>query len=169
MFAAVCITLSVPRASTATDGALTMENDVDRVGSDYQKLPGLKDALSCRARCAGDARCKAFAWVRSNGDCYLKDPAPAPTPNAGLVSGVRSAVPQGDALTMENDVDRVGSDYQKLPGLKDALSCRARCAGDARCKAFAWVRSNGDCYLKDPAPAPTPNAGLVSGARSVGR
>lgn len=145
--------------------AVGVEVNTNRVGSDYTSFD-LAQAVpeQCAARCTADGRCAAWTFVRPgvqgpSARCYLKDPAPPPTPNGCCVSGLRTEV----------DTNRQGSDYASfdLAG-GTAQQCAARCEGDGSCRAWTFVKPGvqgpgARCYLKNPAPAPTPNNCCVSG------
>jgi hypothetical protein len=157
-------------------GALTSEPGVDRRGGDYAnfELPE-SDPGACGARCAGDAGCLAYTYVRpSNGNaahCWLKNTIPPATPSNCCVSGIRAqAPPPGRGVTYEPDTNRGGSDYTGFDAANDANVCRNNCANDGRCKAYTWVKpgvqgASARCYLKSAVPPPTHDTCCVSGVR----
>ena len=80
---------------SARQGAVSMEYDIDRPGSDIASFD-VADANPqvCRARCANDARCRAFTFVRPGiqgryARCYLKNTVPQRRADRCCVSGVK--------------------------------------------------------------------------------
>jgi hypothetical protein len=78
------------------------------------------------------------------------------------------------ATSFEPNTDRLGSDYFgfDLPGPQPSL-CQQACIGDANCRAWTYVNPGiqgpqARCYLKNPAPPPTPSNCCVSGAKGFG-
>ncbi len=93
LFAAFVAFASLAFPAAAQD--LTFEPGVDRLGSDYHGFDIAADPQLCRSACAADGRCMAFTYVRPgvqgpSARCYLKNPAPAASPNDCCVSGVRA-------------------------------------------------------------------------------
>jgi PAN domain len=85
-------------AQFATDcrrGVLTVENDVDRPGQDYDSFDlGAANPRICYDRCAEDNACKAYTYVPpgvqgTNARCWLKNILPPATSRAGMVSGYK--------------------------------------------------------------------------------
>src|SRR5262245_43872244 len=75
--------------------------------------------------------------------------------------------------TFEPNTDRLGSDYFdfQLPAPQPSL-CQQACLGDNNCRAWTYVQPGfqgpqARCYLKNPAPPPTPSNCCVSGAKTV--
>lgn len=82
----------------------------------------------------------------------------------------------GAARAAEMNVDRPGSDYSNFattPFTDGAPECESACNGDARCRAWTYLRpasrvAPGQCFLKERVPAPTPNDCCVSGVKMTG-
>jgi len=95
-FGGGCVGMSVPTASGTAALWGDLEDDVNRLGSDYKSidLPSPDPAL-CRDACDADAQCKAFTYVKPglqavSAKCWLKSAVAAPRPNEGCcVSGVK--------------------------------------------------------------------------------
>jgi hypothetical protein len=91
-----CVGMSVPTASGTAALWGDLEQDVNRLGSDYKSidLPS-PDPELCRDECDKDPKCKAFTYVKPGlqgvaAKCWLKDPAAAPRPNESCcVSGAK--------------------------------------------------------------------------------
>jgi hypothetical protein len=171
-----CCTSGVKEARPAPGGNLSFEPGMDRAGSDYEGLDIPPEPKLCRERCAADARCKAYTYVKPgvqgpSARCYLKDPAPDATRNDCCTSGVRqAAAPSGGGVTVEPGVDRPGSDFMNVEIPARPERCKQLCEGNERCKAYTYVKPgvqgpSARCYLKDPAPDPTPNACCTSGVK----
>jgi uncharacterized membrane protein len=86
--------------SARAEPATTFEPNTDRFGSDYFgfDLPGPQPSL-CQQACIGDQNCRAWTYVNPgvqgpHARCYLKNPAPPPTPSNCCVSGAKGFVPQ---------------------------------------------------------------------------
>ena len=76
-------------------GSLTVEQDVDRLGSDYQNFD-LSEARYelCRDACANDPSCRAYSYVKPgiqalNARCWLKSSVSDPVPSPCCISGVK--------------------------------------------------------------------------------
>ena len=78
---------------------------------------------------------------------------------------------EGANMTVEPDIDRLGSDYRDFdlpqPGYE---ACRDGCAGEASCKAYTYVKPgiqalNARCWLKSSVADPVPSPYCVSGVR----
>ena len=73
------------------------EDNTDRYGSDYFSfLMDNPDPQICIDACVADQKCVAYTFVRpgyqdAKAVCYLKNGAPAPSPNECCVSGLRNA------------------------------------------------------------------------------
>lgn len=86
--------------------------------------------------------------------------------NAGGGSG------GGNSLSTEDNVDRMGGDYKDFDlSQADPAACRDACAGEARCKAYTYVRpgvqgASARCWLKSSVPAATSSNCCVSGVRT---
>lgn len=84
-----------PRPTVAT-ASLTVEEGVDRPGSDYRNFD-LPDTNfeSCREACAKDANCAAYTFVKAgiqsvSARCWLKSAVPPGGPSSCCVSGVKT-------------------------------------------------------------------------------
>jgi acyl-CoA thioesterase-1 len=83
-------------ATSSPSAASTVEFGTDRYGNDYRIFNVPPDNYgACRTACEADAHCQAWSYEssnpqRSNGVCWLKNPAPAATPKQITTSGVVS-------------------------------------------------------------------------------
>ena len=152
---------------------------IDRPGADY-RIVNVKDANLCEQACAGDQKCKSFAWVKPNGNCFLKTSVPKPVSNSAIVSGVNAK--DWAALSPEYQkplvaavfvtqaaVDRPGGNYKDFDIAGGYSDCQKACAEDPKCKAYTWVKpgvqaTSAVCWLKSSVPnKPVYNANCVSG------
>ncbi|WNG32235.1 hypothetical protein F0U61_00395 [Archangium violaceum] len=165
-------------ATVAYASSVSVEYDTNRYGSDYagMELPSADPEL-CRTACAEDPNCRAYTYVKpgiqgSSARCWLKDSVPAATANSCCVSGVKDDTqPPPTTLTVEPGMNRYGSDYKglDLPAADPEL-CRTECANDSHCLAYTYVKPGvqgtyAKCWLKNPAPAATPDPNTVSGIK----
>ncbi len=120
LLAAICILFSVPFAMA---DSMTMENNVDRTGSDYASFNlGTADPNVCSQTCAGDPDCKAFTYVKpgyqgSQARCWLKNAVPNPTAANCCISGVKTSSAPAD-LTGVWNCDDGGKYYIRQLGNK---------------------------------------------------
>jgi hypothetical protein len=187
----LCVLALAVALSAAQAGDRGMEDNTDRPGSDYARFNPPADPENCRLACMNDrGRCVSWTYVRPGVQepqavCYLKNAAPAATPNNCCVSGVLPGgrrTPEGRLVPesapretiragMENNTDRAGSDYARLNLPADPENCRLACMNDrGRCVSWTYVRPGVQepgavCYLKNAAPPPAPNNCCVSGVR----
>ena len=160
----------------AAGGGAGAQVHYDRPGGDYANF-ALRggDPAVCAIRCERDARCRAwsFAYPTTEGGavCWLKSQVPSRVESASSVSGVRGAgviEPKGGPV--EFSIDRIGGDYRsfELPSDPTGLACKAACEGEARCRAWTYLRPGyagpaARCYLKDRVKPPRRRPCCISG------
>jgi 1-phosphatidylinositol phosphodiesterase len=174
------VTPGPTRVGHATD----LEYGTDRPGMDINNfdLPSARPE-DCRDACMNDARCVAFTYVNPgvqgpSARCWLKNPVPNPNPNNCCVSGVKPAnmmaaapAPAPGGGRLEMGTNRAGSDYRDFDiRTNNPEACRDACMGDPRCMAFTYVNPGvqgqyARCWLKNPAPPPTPDGNCISGVK----
>ena len=93
-----------------------------------------------------------YQWTNSVGPNTLPVPNPLAVPS------------------FERNTDRIGSDYERIVGIKSAGRCNKLCAADMSCLAYTWVRpgiqgAEPVCYLKNPVPPATPSDCCISGRK----
>jgi PAN domain len=164
-------------ALALVSGAARAQTGFDRVGGDYLKFEiRTGDPALCAARCESDARCKAwtFSYPRTANalaTCWLKDKVPPPNNAACCISGVRGAgIIEPRKGSLEFGIDRLGGDYREfsIPADASGANCNAACEGDAKCRAFTYVRpgyigATARCYLKDKLTRPRKKPCCISG------
>lgn len=180
-----CCISGVKAGGGGGGGGLTIppgaQNNVDRPGDDYDMIEGgAVSPTNCKSRCDSDGRCRAWTFVRAGVQgptprCYLKDRVPAPVNDGCCVSGTTAGGGGGGIVIppgAQNNVDRPGNDYDRITGAGMTPGvCKSRCDGDARCRAWTFVRAGIQevtpvCYLKSPAPGAVSDTCCVSGLRS---
>ena len=158
-----------------------IQSGIDRPGFDYKTL-NFKGANQCEQACASESKCKAFAWLKTAGNCYLKSSIPKPVTNSAIVSGVNAKdwaalspeyrkPPVTSVFVTEAGIDRPGGDYKSffiVSASAGVNECQKACAGDPNCKAFTWVKSatpgaNAECWLKSSVNKPVHNAYCITG------
>lgn len=164
--------MSYPVAAKEVAG-IELEYDTNRRGADYDQFR-TKNAGQCARECARDDRCRAFAYNRSEGECRLKDREQSPRYQERIVSGAKRRSHGGGSgsggvsgMSLDYDTNRLGGDYDDFRA-GDVQQCASTCSRDRRCRAFAYSERNGRCWLKERASNPTPQRGIVSGAKRGG-
>jgi TPR repeat protein len=157
-----------------------IDHRVDRVGGDYRDL-ALQSTQACWQLCLSDAKCRAFAFNNEVNHCWLKDRVPPTSMSYAVDSAVKAdsvgpsvpnrsnlgmtdrpiqtPAPSSSGSTVEFGTDRYGNDYRIFNVAPENFNaCLAACQADAHCQAWSYEssnaqRSNGVCWLKNPAPA----------------
>jgi hypothetical protein len=146
-------------------GSLSEEWGYDRNGNDYRSfdVPGLED---CKRACTGDRHCQAYTFLSRSSTCYLKNRAGYPQRQNGAVTGAKGGGggfnPWSGGLTEETGYDRRGDDYTRFRA-RTLGACKAACRRDSRCRAFSYIVSSADCYLKNRINSREYNPDAVTG------
>jgi hypothetical protein len=152
-------------------GCLSEEWGYDRSGNDYRSfdVPGLED---CKRACIEDRRCQAFTFLSRGNTCYLKSRAGYPQRQNGAVTGAKGGGggfnPWSGGLTEEAGYDRRGDDYSRFRA-RTLGACKAACHRDSRCRAFSYIVSSEDCYLKKRINSREYNPDAVTGYKEGNR
>jgi hypothetical protein len=183
--AAVCAgCMVVAPAPVVVGSAGGLEYGTNRPGMDINNfdLPSARPE-DCRDACMNDARCAAFTYVNPgvqgpNARCWLKNPVPNATADNCCVSGVKpptapaaAPAPVAGGGRLELGTNRAGSDYRDFDiRTNNPEACRDACMGDPQCRAFTYVNPGvqgqyARCWLKNPAPPPTPDGNCISGVK----
>jgi hypothetical protein len=155
--------------------------DTDRPGFDIAHFPlPENNPWMCAASCAGNTACHAWSYVAPNTtqgplpQCWLKSSTSLPQAASCCVSGIKIAVQPSNMSPIQGAFDRLGSDFAtfNLPA-PDPRLCQGECAINGTCRAWAYAAPAGSpgqnpaqCWLKNAAPASTPNVGVSSGAKN---
>lgn len=163
----LAVSLMIFFFSPAHAFTLTFENNTDRAGCDYTNFvvpPANFPYAACMNACGLDSTCQAWNFDPTSGTplCFLKNCVPAPSVHNGAVGGVKLPATMSD---FENDIDRVGCDYENFVGPNPQF-CMTQCGLDASCQAWNFdPRLTLTCFLKTCVPAPTPSVGLTGGVK----
>lgn len=139
-----------PRPQSAVSAEMVSVRGRDVIGYDYMFLRDMT-LPSCRAACENDQRCQAYTFNSRHNVCFLKDNATLLVTNSDAISGYSSQLAASlsdTGFTVIADADSPGGDYRRIRR-SNFLSCLAECGLDARCRAFAFVRESGDCWMKN--------------------
>ncbi|MFO6465738.1 trypsin-like peptidase domain-containing protein [Jannaschia sp. KMU-145] len=156
-------------ALTSSDAALSgfvVTEGLDVLGDDLRIVPDV-DLPRCAGLCDADQQCVAFTYNRDVRACLMKDDARLGSLHASAVGGVRPwLIPEFHLSDMAviQGTDSPGGDYARLRRV-GYLQCHLECATDPRCRAFAWIERNRDCWLKDRLGPLTEIGGVSFGYR----
>jgi hypothetical protein len=147
---------------------LTEEYGFDRVGNDYRSFE-IDDLDSCKSACSRDSRCRAYTYLPSKRECYLKDRVNAAQRSRDGVTGVKQEYGGGGYgnLTEEPGYDRRGNDYTSFRA-RDLGDCQRACNRESRCRAYTFSTRSGDCYLKDRVNRGERSGEMVTGYKTDG-
>jgi hypothetical protein len=89
-----------------------------------------------------------------------------------VAASVFAVATWAESTTFEPNVDRFGMDYFAFDVPSQPSACQQACIGDPNCVAWTYVNPGlqgptAKCYLKNPAPPPTPSNCCVSGAKAM--
>jgi hypothetical protein len=164
LFLGVLVFLALPGLASAQ--RLTEEYGFDRVGSDYNSFE-TGDLDACKAACGRDSRCRAYTYLPSKQECYLKDRVNAAQRSRDGVTGVKQSGDGGSIgdLTEESGYDRRGNDYTSFRA-RDLNDCQRACNRESRCRAYTFDTRSADCYLKDRVNKGERNGVMVTGYKT---
>ncbi len=122
----------------------------DVVGFDYSTLRDVSYQQCIRA-CDRENRCMAITYNEPARFCFLKDNAAVLIRNRDA-KGAYFAALEDDVLitnfTVRSNRDSPGGDYRHIRN-SSFVGCFVDCAIEGRCRAFAFVRANRSCWLKE--------------------
>ena len=110
-----------------------------------------RDLCQCRRACEDDRRCQAITYNQPARYCFLKDNAAILIRNQNAQAAY--SPDRADDILMSNftvrsDHDMRGGDYRHIQE-SSFVGCFVACATEDACRAFAYVRANSSCWLKD--------------------
>ncbi|HZF08100.1 MAG TPA: PAN/Apple domain-containing protein [Thermoanaerobaculia bacterium] len=155
---------AAPRDVDRGGSSLSEEWGYDRSGNDYRSFE-VSGMGECKRACSADRRCQAYTFLTRSNTCYLKSHAGFPQRQNGAVTGAKGGEtfnPWSAGLTEETGFDRRGDDYTQFRA-RTLGACKASCRRDSRCRAFSYIVSSGDCFLKSRINSREPNPGAVTG------
>ena len=169
-FGWTALALAAALAAQALAQQVTIENGVNRKGSDYTsfRTGQLED---CRRACSRDRRCRAYAYNHVDELCYLKDRVPGGSRDSRTTSGVKEGGVgggggQGD-LSEEQGIDYRGGYYTRYAS-RGLNSCKSDCRRDGRCVSYTYNLRNGLCSLEDKIGKRERDDDMVSGVKGQG-
>ncbi|HEX6902275.1 MAG TPA: PAN domain-containing protein [Thermoanaerobaculia bacterium] len=168
-FGGMVLILTATLAAQALAQRVTIENGVNRKGSDYTSFR-TGELEECRRACARDGRCQAYTYNHVEERCYLKDRVPGGSRDsrttAGLKEGGSGGGGQGD-LSEERGIDYRGGYYTRYQS-QAVSSCKSDCRRDGRCVSYTYDVRNGLCSLEDKIGKREQDADKVSGIKRQG-
>lgn len=139
-----------PRGLPDHRASMISYDDMDVLGFDYETLRDVQ-LNQCQSACESDRSCRAYTYNTRYEVCFLKDDAVVLVENDNAVGGFDVDLSDDvldSGLVVTADVDSPGGDYRRIRN-SDYLECVLECGIDRQCEGFAFVRSSGDCWLKD--------------------
>jgi hypothetical protein len=176
--------LSVIEDYARRPSRMALYTGLDFAGEDLDSL-AVRDAAACATSCLQMKACKAFTFNVTTREgrgpnCFLKRERGQLDGNSAAISGemLSRSDPAPAALTvgaidpgsaLHKDVDLVGSDLTRKPysRAKTPRDCRLACVANDRCRAFTYVQSKRECWLKSGSGEPRLAAGMTSGIKAT--
>ena len=150
-FGGVVLTLAALTAAQALAQRVTIENGINRKGSDYTSFR-TGELEECRRACSRDRRCQAYTYNHVENLCYLKDRVPGESRDSRTTAGVKEGYEGGGGwrgdLSEERGIDYRGGYYTRYAS-RGLTSCKADCRRDDRCVSYTYDLRNGLCSLED--------------------
>jgi serine protease Do len=156
---------AVPSVSPPQAGLVELSG-YDSIGFDYASQRNVSYA-QCRQACERDRRCQAITYNRPARYCFLKDDAAILIRNQNAQAAVRRGLADEvlvSKFTVRPDHDSPGRDYRHIRN-SNFVGCFVACATDDVCRAFAYVRANGSCWLKERVGRITRQPGVELGVK----
>jgi serine protease Do len=138
----------------------------DAVGFDYQTLKNVSRA-ECQSRCQSDNSCKALTYNKPERFCFLKTGAVLLVANRDAATAVAGELAPSvvvSTFTIAAGRDMAGGDYLRLRN-SNFVACYVACEQDSQCRAFAFVRKQKTCWLKNSIGLLSAKAGVDLGIR----
>jgi len=138
----------------------------DVIGFDYASVRDVTYA-QCRRACEDDRRCQAITYNQPARYCFLKDNAAILIRNQNAQAAY--SPDRADDILMSNftvrsDHDMRGGDYRHIQE-SSFVGCFVACATEDACRAFAYVRANSSCWLKDRTTSVSRQVGVELGIK----
>jgi hypothetical protein len=152
-----CRTFETDCGAPAADAFCKAQGFAGLTAFKFQPRPGA-ETMTIGQNSVCDPRwhgCDSFEFVRCK--------------SAAIKSAVSATSSPSPGSSVEFGTDRYGNDYRIFNVPPDNFaSCQTACIADERCQAWAYEssnpqRSNGVCWLKNPAPAAVPKSITTSG------
>lgn len=164
---AFIVTIIMALACASTTGLAQGVDGTDMPGGDFSNFSAGTPSI-CFNSCAGEPRCKAWAWVKATRRCFLKDRISNVVHNACCRAGQIDQFSKDD-MRQEPSTDRPGSDIRNFQAAS-ASECERACSGEHVCSSWSFVRpakqgERGKCFLKNRVAHPVDNKDVMSGVK----
>lgn len=155
--------MPIPRIAKRTFRTV---NNHDAIGFDYETLRSISLA-QCQQACERDRTCSAATYNKRERFCFLKKDAALVVGNADAVAYIDEAITDRifvSTFVMAAGRDMAGGDYRAVRNT-DFIKCYLECEADRQCRAFAYVRKQKQCWLKNRLGNVTRKSGVDLGLR----
>lgn len=141
-------------------------DNYDVIGFDYRTLRSVSQT-QCQQACEAEASCRATTYNKKERFCFLKNDAKLLVSNADALAHVAAEL--ADDVLVSTFVigagkDMAGGDYRRLRN-SSFIGCYLECEVDAQCRAFAFVRRQNECWLKNRISRVTTKQGVDLGIK----
>lgn len=138
----------------------------DAIGFDYKTLRSIS-LDQCQKICVEDKSCNAATYNKKERFCFLKNDAALIVGNADAVTYIEEKITSRviiSTFVMASGRDMVGGDYRAVRNT-NFIGCYLECEADRQCRAFAYVRKQKQCWLKNRLGNVTRKSGVDLGLR----
>lgn len=138
----------------------------DVIGFDYATLRSVTRA-ECQGACEADASCRAITYNKKEHFCFLKSDAKLIVRNNDAFANVSEDLSSSvliSTFSIYSSRDMAGGDYKRIRN-SSFVGCYLACESDAVCRAFAYVRNQQACWLKNGVGRVSRKAGVDLGVR----
>jgi serine protease Do len=153
-----------PPTSMAREFRFLDNHDV--IGFDYATLRDVSK-YQCQSACEADMSCRAITYNKKQRFCFLKSDAKLLVRNndafANVVEELSSSV-LISTFAVASGKDMAGGEYKRIANT-NFVSCYLACESDYVCRAFAYVRKQRACWLKNVLGPFSSKAGVDLGVK----
>jgi serine protease Do len=138
----------------------------DVIGFDYETLRKVSLSI-CQSACEADQSCRAFTYNKKERFCFLKNDAKLVVRNDDAYTTVVEELSSGVVMSsfeIASGRDMAGGDYKRIRK-SSFIGCYLACESDYECRAFAYVRKQKDCWLKNETASVSSKPGVDLGVR----
>jgi serine protease Do len=154
-----------PRATVPSREFRFLDNH-DVIGFDYATLRSVSKN-QCQNACETDPACQAITYNKKQRFCFLKSDAKLLVRNRDAFANVAEALSSSvliSTFSISSGRDMAGGDYKRLSG-STFVGCYLACESDNMCRAFAYVRKQKACWLKNLLGPLSAKAGVDLGVK----
>jgi hypothetical protein len=153
---------------------MEVSRGMTRHGGDYAHFKA-RNTRECARLCRTDSVCRAFDFNKGNKTCWLKNSVPRSRPDRNTNSGVKRSGSQDgypppfsntdQGFNISYNTSRNGGDYKHY--IAGSLEeCSRSCRHEYNCRAFNYVVSSRECWLKETVPPARSNKNVISGVKN---